>query len=361
MTVAYMYNPFKGEVFRKVMANIVASLDRRPREVRLVYLLPSMDTLVQETGRFKAVRRERFGEGDQQEIAFYTSGSDPAVPRVEQGAALGEQDGCPVQLVEVTEEQLEQVDSATRRTFIHVARGLEEIEFFGREGPPPKEWAQIDLDQYEDFDEFIKACRKVHSGNAVRDARKAADRGYYSKFFDYQTFVGDVVDIDNSAPARQGGEMAAHYRRSVEERGGYVAEYHEVTPPGQTLAWDRFFGVFCREPGHKQGEVVVSERLLSYIKFRRLGPFSFYGTILGHADHLREGVMYKMHLDLIELLLRNRTLLRAGDDSADYSLAGLRFVGYARFFGQGSGLEMWKKRMLFKPGYFLIRYPSNEV
>jgi SAM-dependent methyltransferase len=64
MTVAYFYNPFTGETFRRVIDNIVASLDRRPRRLSLVYANPDVsfaapaacERYVLETGRFTLVR-----------------------------------------------------------------------------------------------------------------------------------------------------------------------------------------------------------------------------------------------------------------------------------------------------------------
>jgi hypothetical protein len=69
--------------------------------------------------------------------------------------------------------------------------------------------------------------------------------------------------------------------------------------------------------------------------------------------------MYKLHLDLIEYILNNRRSLAEGDPDADHSLEGLRFIGYANFFHVSDGLAMWKRRMLFRPGYFLLRYPDE--
>lgn len=358
LTVAYLYNPFKGAVFKAFLDRLTASIDRRPRTVRLIYLLPVMDQAVRETERFDVVERRRFGEGELQEVVFYRSRS----PNEQRGTATSEGAGgeqIPIHEMVIEGDELTRVDPAARALFRRVAGRLGSNEFFGRDEPPAKEWAYIDLDDYPDFDAFVRACRKVHGGNAVRDARKAGERGYAAHFFEPTTFVGDITDIDTSAYERQGVPMAAHYQRTVEERGGFPQEYHPETRPRQAFAWDRHFGLFAPAPGHRQGNVVVDERLLSYIKLRRLGPFSFYGTILGHADRLREGIMYKLHLDLIEYILNNRRSLAEGDPDADHSLEGLRFIGYANFFHLSDGLAMWKRRMLFRPGYFLLRYPDE--
>ena len=56
MTYAYVFNPVKGQVFGKMCANIIASLDAAPRTVRFLYVNPEEhDTLIA-TGRFQLER-----------------------------------------------------------------------------------------------------------------------------------------------------------------------------------------------------------------------------------------------------------------------------------------------------------------
>jgi SAM-dependent methyltransferase len=55
VTFAYMFNPFEGDVFRRALANLIASLDRRPRKVTLIYANPTMAAAVAESGRFELV------------------------------------------------------------------------------------------------------------------------------------------------------------------------------------------------------------------------------------------------------------------------------------------------------------------
>jgi hypothetical protein len=61
MTVAYFYYPFAGATFERVIANIVASLDRRPRSVKLIYACPGNEDAITTTGRFRRVRRSLAG------------------------------------------------------------------------------------------------------------------------------------------------------------------------------------------------------------------------------------------------------------------------------------------------------------
>jgi SAM-dependent methyltransferase len=59
MTHAYMFNSFRGPVFEQVCANIVSSLDRAPRTLRLIYVQPEEHDLVMATGRFRLERKVR--------------------------------------------------------------------------------------------------------------------------------------------------------------------------------------------------------------------------------------------------------------------------------------------------------------
>jgi predicted RNA methylase len=55
VTVVYMFNPFVGVTFSEVLARLRASLARRPRPLRVVYLYPFMHDEVVEAG-FTVVR-----------------------------------------------------------------------------------------------------------------------------------------------------------------------------------------------------------------------------------------------------------------------------------------------------------------
>jgi hypothetical protein len=59
MTYAYLFNPFMGETFRKVVNNIIASVDRTPRRLVLIYENPTMKEAVEETGRFRLVGEKK--------------------------------------------------------------------------------------------------------------------------------------------------------------------------------------------------------------------------------------------------------------------------------------------------------------
>ena len=76
MTVAYFYYPFAGETFRTVIAKIVASIDRNPRRVTLIYAFPKLGDVILETGRFvlkRTARSRAWPDAVAFQIAVYVS------------------------------------------------------------------------------------------------------------------------------------------------------------------------------------------------------------------------------------------------------------------------------------------------
>jgi hypothetical protein len=76
VTHVYLYNPFLGEVFEQSLAQLVASLDRRSRTLRIVYANPVMHEAVLATGRFRLVRRifdPRARNDLERQVAVYES------------------------------------------------------------------------------------------------------------------------------------------------------------------------------------------------------------------------------------------------------------------------------------------------
>jgi SAM-dependent methyltransferase len=74
MTVAYMWHPFVGDTFRRVIDNIVASLEQHPRRLRLIYVTPVMADYISSTARFELVKSFRIvHERSIQRINVYES------------------------------------------------------------------------------------------------------------------------------------------------------------------------------------------------------------------------------------------------------------------------------------------------
>jgi hypothetical protein len=61
VTVAYLYNPFTGPVFAHVVAELNRSLERNPRELRIIYLNPAEEALLLGSARVSLVRSAQAG------------------------------------------------------------------------------------------------------------------------------------------------------------------------------------------------------------------------------------------------------------------------------------------------------------
>jgi hypothetical protein len=59
VTYIYMYNPFWGDTFRAMLDRVSESLDRRPREITIVYANGACTDELLATGRFRRVRTSR--------------------------------------------------------------------------------------------------------------------------------------------------------------------------------------------------------------------------------------------------------------------------------------------------------------
>ncbi len=59
LTVVFLNNPFGGATFSCCAERLIASVDRRPRRLRLIYLNPVEHERLLATGRFRPMRRAR--------------------------------------------------------------------------------------------------------------------------------------------------------------------------------------------------------------------------------------------------------------------------------------------------------------
>jgi hypothetical protein len=59
VTVAFFHNPFTGRIFATVIDRLLASVDRRPRQVRIIYDNPVEHDRLMATGRIRLVKQVR--------------------------------------------------------------------------------------------------------------------------------------------------------------------------------------------------------------------------------------------------------------------------------------------------------------
>jgi hypothetical protein len=59
VTYIYMFNPFWDEIFTGMLDRVLESLDRRPRQLTMIYANPTCATELLATGRFERLRTSR--------------------------------------------------------------------------------------------------------------------------------------------------------------------------------------------------------------------------------------------------------------------------------------------------------------
>lgn len=150
-----------------------------------------------------------------------------------------------------------------------------------------------------------------------RTARKRAARaerlGYRAEIINRSQFVDDIYAINLSAPERQGRPMGPGYQDKP------------------TYGSDEMLCI--RHHVATYGVLDSSDKLVAYLWLYRSGDLAMVSSILGHADHLTNNVMYL----LFEEMLRWQ-----------FMLGGTVF--YNLHNSGTDGLRFYKERVGLKPG-----------
>jgi hypothetical protein len=196
------------------------------------------------------------------------------------------------------------------------------------------------------YHEYIQKIKKQYKGASIRQSKKADREGFVCKPFNYALFVPDIVEINHSKEQRCGRPMTEPYKRSVEELGGEPTAKYSFVQPKCSIHYDLWWGIFQYRHGYKQGMIVTDEKLLGYIRLRRNGNYALYAQILGHGDFLKFGIIYRLHLAIMEWI-------SCGGDGLTSELALLIYAG---FYSGQHGLQIWKKKLLFSPAFLVINH-----
>ncbi|MBB1059033.1 hypothetical protein [Marilutibacter spongiae] len=227
------------------------------------------------------------------------------------------------------------------------AKGLENYVHFESLGEfSPRRFTPmlIDLDHVADFDAWEARIKKFGKGARIRQKKKAIARGYYVKPFAWKLFIPDVHAANTSKEVRSGGAIRSTLTKSIDEMGGAPDRMFEVAFPKCTRHWAMTFGVFQSEPGHVQGSVQVDERLGGYISLRRTGDLAVYSQILGHGEHLDNGVLTLLHHEVVKWLV----------DHADTHAKGLKYLMYGGKENGTSELLRFKRQAGFTPHFVTL-------
>jgi hypothetical protein len=177
----------------------------------------------------------------------------------------------------------------------------------------------------------------------ARQLRKCIRKGYYCELFAPKNFLQDLYEIRTSKLIRQGRPIDKECFESVEEMAKSYT--NEDNPFGRCICLLHYYvwiGVFTKE-----------KKLVGYVSFVRLGEFSYYSTILGHGDYLKDGIMYYLHF-YIQSLLR---------ESNDEHFRDIKGTAYLTWHSGTKGLTFWKQHAGFLPDRltFINRKFHNTV
>ncbi|MFT3750080.1 MAG: hypothetical protein QM768_17315 [Agriterribacter sp.] len=168
--------------------------------------------------------------------------------------------------------------------------------------------AIIDCSNYPDFPNYLKSVNGKNS--AAYYTRRCTKMGYTTKKINPNLFQEQILNINLSAETRQGKKMSDNYQIKLDYP---INEFHY------------YWGVF------------KEDELVSYCWIKKNGELRLMNRLLAHADHMSDGVMYKMLVDAIEYEFIQR---KSQDDKL--------YIMYDTFFGAGDGLKLFKRRLGFK-------------
>jgi hypothetical protein len=174
-----------------------------------------------------------------------------------------------------------------------------------------KRWGVAMISLPESFDDYLRGRSKT----ALRqNRRRALDAGFTYAVLSPQDRFDEILEINRSAPIRQGRAMAANYS----DREQMIRSFE-----GQTKI---------------RGIVDAQGRLRAYALVVRFGDTIVFGRILGHADDLHYGTMYL----LVSEAIRESIDLKRATGSPLWAM-------YDTFWGATKGLAYFKERVGFRP------------
>jgi hypothetical protein len=243
-----------------------------------------------------------------------------------------------------TDDCLKIVQSAAtgfENYFYQAHRRAEQIE------PPRFTPMMVDLETVGDFTEWIYSRPATYR----HQFQKSERAGYTFERMHVKNHTADYYEINTSKDVRSGGQIRANLTRSIEELGGLPVSWSEPVLPSCDRHWRQVFGVFAEEPGYRQGDLVVGKRLLAYLSVVRFGEFATYTQIMGHAEHLAEGVVN---------FLAQKFLQLAKTESWG-TASGLRYVMYGGAQNGGEGLYNFKRRSGMTPYIVSVPYQPGYL
>src|SRR5204863_2138859 len=166
--------------------------------------------------------------------------------------------------------------------------------------------ALLALDDFDDVEGYLAPLR-----SARKRVRRASRLGYGVALFDPNDRRSELLAIHTSLPERQGQPIDPSYLDA--------AAVYETGPSVE------YVGVFR------------DDALVAYSELRYAGEIVGMNRVMGHGDHLVDGIMFLLMAGLVEHVKEARP--------------ETRYVFYDMFFGAGDGLREFKTRVGFRPHY----------
>jgi hypothetical protein len=166
--------------------------------------------------------------------------------------------------------------------------------------------ALLRLDEFRDVEGYLANLR-----SARKRARRAERLGYSVALFDPNERRPDLLAIHTSMPERQGRPMDP----------GYL-------DPHETFRTGREFDYVG---------VVRDETVVAYCRVLYAGDIASMDRVIGHGDHLANGIMFLLTAGVVEHVKTARS--------------EIGYVYYDTFFGASDGLREFKMRTGFRPHY----------
>lgn len=164
------------------------------------------------------------------------------------------------------------------------------------------------LDLPGDFETFLKGPKM----NDVRNKRSRATRtGHAFRAIHAPDHLEDILAINQSSELRDGRPMPEDYLRTDR-----VQAYLDRNPD--------MYGVFGSDG-----------RLCAYIHVEHLGEVCVICRLLGHKEHLNDGVMFLMISELVRDLIANHP--------------ETKYLMYDMWMGAAAGYRQFKEKNGFRP------------
>jgi hypothetical protein len=161
--------------------------------------------------------------------------------------------------------------------------------------------------------------------------RKAQRLGYTYQEVDPDQYLDDVLAIRLSDPIRQGKP---------------IPEYFKVRP---TTIYDRNFLGGCDRHGERFYGIFLKGRLVAYSTLYCYGELAQINHLLGHKEHLPEGVMNLLFSEMVGSIISKQPWIKA----INYLYMGAVHAD--------KGLGMFKRSMGFAPETVLTTHSRHDI